>query len=78
MYVKGEIRPGLDVREIAAALAGYHYLPARTRHLLEDSHLCVKSAFHGGPGGMICGHQARGPSADYENVRFHEIKKGKA
>ena len=64
----GEFVPRLHIREIAAALAGDHYLPPRARHFLKDSDLNVQSCVHGRPCGTVCRHQPGRARSDYDYI----------
>ena len=65
---------------LATALAGYHYLACRTRHLLKHKHRSVRAGTHQKVSGGIRGHESGSTAPDHNDIRFHirEHKKGKA
>ena len=72
-HVVGEIAPLLDVREVAAALAGDHHLAAGLGHLLQ--HGDRPSVFRLGQNlrSAQCRNQSGGPASDHNDVRFHRV-----
>ena len=62
-HVRRESVPVLEVGEVAAALAAYHYLACGAWHLLEHEHLGVRAGAHQKVGRGIGSHQPRGAAS---------------
>ena len=73
-----ELVPVLDIGEVASPLAGDHYLPPGAGHLLQQRHRSIAARGNQRRGRSVRGHQPCGTPADYDDIRLHLTKKGKA
>ena len=76
--VLAEFVPILHVGKVASALAGDHYLPPGAGHLLQQRYRCIAARRNQRRSRSIRSHQPCGTPADYDDIRLHLTKKGKA
>ena len=76
--VLAELVPILHVGEVASALAGDHYLPPGAGHLLQQRHRGIAAGGNQHRRRSVRGHQPGCTTADYDDIRLHRTKKGKA